>query len=214
MSFKLALTNDTRTLKQIFCDYYTSSISVLNAIFLEDEFSLLSIQLSHYLFEVSLDIYTNILLFNEDELGKKFNNETIGAMFKFCKTIISIGIAVGLSSVLRWVQSYDRYIKSIKNIKNNEYHDLKFYILLRFWIYVLIMMLLLLYMMLHVGLFFSLYYNSHGEAFKDFGFSFIESIFINVCFGVIICLLRYYGVKCHSCILFFISKIFVFFTFF
>ena len=214
MSFKLALTNDTRTLKQIFYDYYTSSISVLNAIFLENEFSLLSIQLSHYLFEVSLDIYTNILLFNEDEIGKKFNNETISAMFKFCKTIISIGIAVGLSSVLRWVQSYDRYIKSIKNIKNNEYHDLKFYILLRFWIYVLIMMLLLLYMMLHVGLFFSLYYNSHGEVFKDFGFSFIESIFINVCFGIIICLVRYYGVKCHSCILFFISKIFVFFTFF
>ena len=84
-SFEEIRKRDKRSCLRLFCDYIITSLSFLIPLSLTNKYSLISLQYSIYFFSLGFELYLDILLFNEERITEKTQNQYIALGFKLSK---------------------------------------------------------------------------------------------------------------------------------
>ena len=208
-----ALRIDKRTIFQIFISVITNKIGFLNLFFYRQQYSLFSLDISVYLFELLLDLTLNCILYSDDVVSQKFhNNGELSLITSISLSLISniiSSIAVFLLSKLaNYDEIFELIIKYVKIQKNYFYNIVRFfkYINIRLGIYFLFELLFTLLMTYYLFIFCSIYHNSQSSIMENYIIGACISLAISVGLTIIITICRNLSIKNHSILLFNISK--------
>ena len=211
--FRQALRIDKRTLMEMFISVITNKIGALNLFFYRQSFSHFSLDLSIYLFELLLDLTMNCILYTEDVVSEKYNNEGELSMFtslslSLISNIISSIIVFIISKLVNYPEVLDIILKSVKDEKNFYYNIIRFfkYVTLRLTFYFFFELFLSLLMTYYLFIFCSVYHQSQSSVMINYIIGACISLAKSVGISIIITIIRYLSIKNRSMNLFNTSR--------
>ena len=117
--FRQALRIDKRPLFQIFISVITKEIRILNIYFYRSQYSHFSLTISIYLLESLLDLTMNFLLYSDDVVSEKYNNNgelsTITSLtLSLISNIVSSLIIFIISKLVDYIEIVESILKYVK----------------------------------------------------------------------------------------------------
>ena len=165
--FRQALRIDKRTVFQIFLSVIENKVGFLNLIFYKKKYSHFSLDLSIYLLELLLDLTMNCILYTDDVVSEKYNNNGEISMFtsfslSIIANIISSIIVFFILKLVNYVEVLEIILKNVKNQKLYFYNIIRYisYIRLRLSFYFFFELVFSLLMTYYLFIFCSVYHNS------------------------------------------------------
>ena len=201
--FTQALRIDKRNFFKMFISVLAHEISIINIFYYKNPFRHLSIILSIYIFELSLDLALNCLLYTDDVVSKKYhNNGSIEYITSLSLSFISNVFASLISSILGILSNYDEVmeniIKSCACATKRGYflYIVKFkkYVFIKLVLFFFIEIIINIYLCYYMIIFCFVYQKTQGNIMINYIIGISESIAISLCLAIIISLIRYISI--------------------
>ena len=213
--FSQALRMDKRNCFQIFLSVLSHEIKIISIFYYRHPYEHLSIILSHYMFELCLDLTLNSLLYTEDVISEKYNNNGSIRFFtslslSFISNIISSIIAFFLSKLSDYAEFLDLIIKDVMEKSKYYLNIIKFKKLLciKLTAFFFIQSLINLAMCYYLMIFCTVYHNTQGSIMINYLTGVAESMIISFALTLITSIMRTIGLKCGVKSIYYTSKYF------
>ena len=213
--FSQALRVDKRNCFQIFLSVISHEIKIISIFYYKHPYEHLSIILSHYLFELCLDLTLNSILYTEDVISEKYNNNGSIRFFttlslSFISNIISSIIAFFLSKLADYGEFLELIIKEVMDKSNYYLNIIKFkkILCIKLSAFFLIQGLINLGMCYYLMIFCTVYHNTQGSIMINYLTGVAESMAISFGLTLITCIMRTIGLKCRNKTMYYTSKYF------
>ena len=203
LPYEPALIYDKRNIFIIFYNELICQMDLINIFFFRNPLDLFQICLSSYLFSFCIDITFNSILFSDDVISQKYNNN--GKMNQYSSlalSIISSIISSLISQIVNHLISYSLLIEKIlkeKNFSCNFWKKMNKYIKavkLRLFFYCIIQLMLTLFCLLFNSLFCNIYKGSQGNWIMDFILGIGLSLLYTLGISVFVSIIRFTSLKC------------------
>ena len=208
-----AIKEDNRNFLSISYTFFASKIDLLRILFFPKSFDIFYITLSVLLLCLIIDFTINALLFSDEIMSKKYNNQN---KLNFWTSGLLAIIANIFGNIISWfITKLSEYSSSLelikKEINNNNkilftYTKMYKIIKIRLLIYFIIQFIITLICVYYLTIFCSLYHYSQGALFKNYLLGLLLSLFYIKVITFIIALLRYISLKCKYIKIFLISQ--------
>ena len=200
--FTQALRIDKRNYFKIFISVLAHEISIIDIFYYKNHFRHLSITLSIYIFEISLDIALNCLLYTDDVVSQKYhNNGSIKFITSLSLSFISNLFASFISFILDKLSNYDELLENI--IKNVVTKNCYFLYMIKFKKYIQLKLITLffieiitnIYICYYIIIFCFVYQKTQGSIMINYIIGISESISFSLFLALTTSLIRYISLK-------------------
>ena len=197
-----ALRIDKRNYIEMFISILANKIEIINIFYYKNPYSHLSLVLSIYVFELCLDLTLNCLLYTDDVVSEKYNNNGSIEFFtslslSFMSNIFASIIAFIVGKFANYDEILELIVKSIT--KQKEYFILiikfKKYLTLKLTAFFIVQGIINLGMCYYLMIFCTIYHNTQGSIMVNYIVGIAESLLISLGLSIIISLIRYLSLK-------------------
>ena len=210
-----AIRFDERNYAQMLLSVIFSEIKIIRIFYYKNTFEHLSIILSEYTLELCLDLTLNCLLYTEDVISEKYNNNGSIKFFttlslSFMSNIISSIISFFISKLADYVEFFELIIHDVTDKSSYFLNMLKFKKLLciKLTAFFIIQSILNLIMCYYLMIFCALYHKTQGSIMINYLTGIAESMAISIGLSLITSLLRYLSLRCRWKSIYYTSKFF------
>ena len=215
MPYPQALREDKRSCFKIFLSVISHEIKIISIFYYKHPYDHLSIILSHYFFELCLDLTLNGLLYTEDVISEKYNNNGSIRFFtslslSFFSNIISSIICYFVSKLAEYAEFFEFIIKDV-TIKSKYYLNImnfKKLLCIKLSFFFIIQFIINLVMCYYLTIFCAIYHNTQGSIMINYLTGIAESMAISFGLTLITSILRVIAIKCRSKYIYYTSKYF------
>ena len=200
--FEQALRIDNRSCLEIFLSVFAHEIEIVDIFYYRNPFSHLSIVLSIYLFELCLDLTLNCLLYTDDVVSEKYNNNgSIGFMtslsLSFMSNIFAGIIAFVVGKLAEYGEILELIMKDITKKKEYLLNIIKFkkYLTLKMTGFFIIQFIINLGMCYYLMIFCTVYHNTQGSILVNYIIGIAESLAISFGLTIITSMIRFLSIK-------------------
>ena len=208
-----ALRVDKRNIFQIFISVIKNEIGFLNLYFYKNPYSHFSLDISIYLFELLLDLTMNCILYSDDVVSEKYNNNGELSMvttltLSIVSGVISSFIVFIISYLVNYVEIIEAIINNVKDKKYYYFNVIRFfkYIKVKLGVYYLFEFIVIIFMTYYLFIFCTVYHETQGSILINYVTGAFISLITSVGIAIIISLLRIISIKYKNVRLFNISK--------
>ena len=205
ISFTQAKRLDNRNYFQMFMSVIFSEIKIIRIFYYKNIFEHLSIALSEYTFELCLDLTLNCLLYTEEVISEKYNNNGSIQFFttlslSFMSNIISSIICFVISKLIDYFEILEFIVKDMTDRAKYFLVILKFKKVLCFklTVFFIIQTIFNLMMCYYLMIFCTVYHKTQGSIMINYITGIAESLAISFGLALITSLMRYLSIRCSS----------------
>jgi len=213
--FSQALRIDNRNYGQIFLSVIFSEIKIIRIFYYKSPYDHLSILFSKYIFELCLDLTFNCILYTEDVISEKYNNNGSIKFFttlslSFLSNIISSLIAFIVSKFAEYIELFEFIIKDVTDTSKYFSNMIRFKKILSFklTVFFIIQTIINLLMCYYLMIFCTVYHKTQGSIMINYITGVAESMAISLCLSLITSLMRYLSTKYRWKSIYYTSKYF------
>ena len=197
-----ALKVDNRSFFKIFLSVLFNEIKIISIFYYKSPYEHFSIILSKYIFELCLDLTLNCLLYTEEVISEKYNNngsiEFLTTLtLSFMSNIISSFITYFITKLAQYVEFLENIINEVK-IKPYYFMNIirfKKLLSINLGLFFFVELIINLGMCYYLIIFCSLYHKTQRSIMINYVTGFIESFIISVGITLVTSLLRFIGIK-------------------
>ena len=213
--YSKALRVDNRNFFQIFISVIFNEIKIISIFYYKHPYDHCSIILSKYIFELCLDLTLNCILYTEDVISEKYNNN---GSIKFFTTLSLSFMSNIISSIIAFfISKLAEYVEFLENIIN-EVNDKPYYFLniLRFkkllsinlGTFFFVQFVINIGMCYYLMIFCTVYHKTQGSIMINYITGFIESFIISFALPLITSLMRIISIRYKFKYIYYTSKYF------
>ena len=210
-----ALRIDNRNFFQMFLSVLFHQIEIIDIFYYKNEYKHLSITLSIYVFELCLDLTLNCLLYTDDVVSEKYNNNGSIEFFtslslSFMSNIFAsiIAFIVGklaeyaeiLELMIKDAYKKDKYLLNIMKFKN--------YLKLKLTSFFIIQYIINILMCYYLMIFCTVYHKTQVSIMVNYIIGICESMLISLGLTIITSIIRFVSIKYKSKYAYYTSKYF------
>ena len=197
-----ALRIDNRNIFEIFLSVLFHEIQIINIFYYRDNYKQLSINLSIYVFELCLDLTLNCLLYTDDVVSEKYNNNGSIKFFtsltlSFMSNIFSSIIALIIGKLAEYASIMEIMIKDAN--KKNRYllSIIKFkkYLTIKLVCFFIIQTIINFLMCYYLMIFCTVYHKTQGSIMINYLIGVAESMIISLGLTLITSIIRFLSIK-------------------
>ena len=210
-----AIRFDDRNYAQMFLSVIFSEIKIIRIFYYKNTFEHLSIILSEYTFELCLDLTLNCLLYTEDVISEKYNNNGSIKFFttlslSFMSNIISSIISFFICKLSDYVEFFELIIHDVTDKSKYLLNMLKFkkYLCIKLSAFFIIQTIFNLMMCYYLMIFCTVYHKTQGSIMINYLTGIAESMAISFGLALITSLMRYLSLRCRWKSIYYTSKYF------
>ena len=210
-----ALRIDKRNYFQIFLSVISHEIKIINAFYYKHPFEHNSIILAKYIFELCLDLTLNCILYTEDVISEKYNNNGSIKFFttlslSFISNIITSIISYFISKLAEHVEFLEFIIKDVNDKSFYFLNILRFKKLLciNLGAFFFIQSSINIGMCYYLMIFCTVYHKTQGSIAINYITGISESLAISLGLALITSILRIISIKCELKYIYYTSKYF------
>ena len=211
--FRQAQRIDNRNTFQLFLSVLGNKIGLLHLFIYKKKYSNFSLDLSIYLLELLLDLTMNCVLYTDDVVSEKYNNNGEISMFtslslSIISNIISSIVVFIISKLVNYVEILEIILKNVRDKKYYFYNILRYmvYIKIRLGFYFFFEIVLTAMMTYYLFIFCSVYHHSQMNITINYIVGASISLATSVGLTIIITIFRNAGFKYRSIYFFNISR--------
>ena len=215
LPYTQAIREDKRNCYQMFLSVIAHEIKIINIFYYKNPYEHLSIILSQYMFELCLDLTLNCILYTEDVISEKYNNNGSIKFFttlslSFISNIISSIIAYFLSKLSQYSEFFEFILKDIMDKSKYYLNILRFKKLLciKLTSFFFVQTLIILGMCYYLMIFCTVYHNTQGSIMINYLTGIAESMAISFGLSLITAIMRAVSISCKFKSLYYTSKYF------
>ena len=191
-----------RSYIEMFLSMLANEIDIISIFYYKNPYNHLSLVLSIYVFELCLDLTLNCLLYTDDVVSEKYNNNGSIEFFtslslSFMSNIFASIIAFIVGKFANYDEILELIVKSIT--KQKEYFILiikfKKYLTLKLTAFFIVQGIINLGMCYYLMIFCTIYHNTQGSIMVNYIVGIAESLLISLGLSIIISLIRYLSLK-------------------
>ena len=193
-----ALRIDYRNYFQMLISVLAHEIDIIDIFYYKNRFKHLSISLSIYIFELCLDLTLNCLLYTDDVVSQKFNNNgSIKFLTSISLSFMSNIFASIISFIVGKLANYAEVLEFIiKDIIFKKYYFLniinyKKYVVIKLIAFYFVQLIVNSCMCYYLMIFCTVYHKTQGSILMNYAMGIAESMIISFGLTIIISLLRY-----------------------
>ena len=202
LPYSEALKLDNRNIFMIYMSLLKKKIDIISILFYPEDFTHKSLTLCIYALDFLLSFFTNALLYTDDVISEKYhNNGQLDLLTTLFLSLTSNIISFIIMFIIKKIVTYNEYLsRMVRDVyKTNEYilTFSKLYLVLKIkvFIFFFISFILSLFFTIYLLIFCQIYANSQGSLIINYLMSLIESSAYSVGVPLIICILRFLGLK-------------------
>ena len=210
-----AIRFDDRNYAQMFLSVIFSEIKIIRIFYYKNTFEHLSIILSEYTFELCLDLTLNCLLYTEDVISEKYNNNGSIKFFttlslSFMSNIISSIISFFICKLSDYVEFFELIIHDVTDKSKYLLNMLKFkkYLCIKLSAFFIIQTIFNLMMCYYLMIFCTVYHKTQGSIMINYLTGIAESMAISFGLALITSLMRYLSLRYRWKSIYYTSKYF------
>ena len=205
LPYSQALEIDNRNFFSIYFSLIKFKIDIISILFFPEEFTHRSLTLSLYVLNFLFSFFMNAFLYTDEVVSEKYHNN--GQLNLFTTLFLSITSNIVSSIIIFYIKklvTFREYLASlVKDINRQNSFILTFkklYIILKIKaiIYFIISFILTLFIIFYLLIFCQIYKKSQNSLIINYLMSLIESLVYSVAISLIICILRFIGLKCKN----------------
>ena len=211
--YSQALRIDKRNYLEMFLSFLANEIDFVKIFYYKSPYSHLSIHLSLFLFESSLDFTLNCLLCNDVIISQKYhNNGNILFITSLTLSCISNIISSFLSFIIGKFANYEDTFEYILNdvLEQNKYFmtikKFKKYLALKLILFFAIQTIINCFICYYMIIFFSVYQKIQKNIIINYLYGIIQSMLLSLIISIIISLIRYLSLKYRWKYIYYTSK--------
>ena len=213
--FTQALRIDKRNYAQIFLSVLAHEIQIIEIFYYKNVYTHLSITLSIYVFELCLDLTLNCILYTDDVVSEKYNNNGSIGFFtslslSFMSNIIASIIAFIVAKLANYADVFEYIIKDA--VKKSNYflnmNKFKKYLVLKLSSFFIIQIIINLCMCYYLMIFCTVYHKTQGSIMINYIIGISESMAISLGLSIITSLMRLLSIKYKWKSIYYTSKYF------
>ena len=208
-----ALRIDRRGFLEILLSVLAHEIGIIDIFYYKSMFTHLSITLSIYIFELCLDLTLNCLLYTDDVVSEKYNNNGSIGFFttlslSFMSNIFASIFAYFVSQLAEYGSVLELMLKDVVIKKQYFLNMIKFkrYITLKLGAFFIIQAIINLGMCYYLMIFCTVYHKTQVSIMINYIVGIAESMAISVGLTIITSIIRYISLKNRSKSLYYTSK--------
>ena len=213
--YSQALRIDNRNYAQIFFSVIFSEIKIICLFYYKSPYEHLSILFSKYVFELCLDLTLNCILYTEDVISEKYNNNGSIKFFttlslSFMSNIISSIIAFVISKLADYIDLFEYVLKDFNNKSKYFLSIIKFkkILCIKLTSFFFIQAIFNLMMCYYLMIFCTVYHKTQGSIMINYITGIAESMAISLGLAIITSLMRYLSIKYRWKSIYYTSKYF------
>ena len=175
----------------------------------------ITIVLSQYVFELCLDLTLNSLLYTEDVISEKYNNNGSIRFFtslslSFMSNIFSSIIAFIISKLTDYAEFLELIFRDVTYKSKYYLNIMKFkqVLYIKLTTFFIIQTIINLGMCYYLTIFCTVYHNTQGSIMINYLIGIVESMIISFALTLIISIMRTASIKCRSKSMYYTSKYF------
>ena len=177
-------------------------IVIISILFYLEEFNHKSLALSLYTLDFQFNFFLNALLYTDDIVSEKYHNN--GQLDIFTTIFLSLISNIFSFIIMHFIEklvSFKEYLSKMVNEIKDKYEYIltfkKLYLVLKIQIsfFFIINFILSLFFTIYILIFCKIYNNSQISLFINYIMGIVESLVYSVGVSLIICILRYLGLK-------------------
>ena len=215
LPYSQALRIDNRNYGQIFLSVVFSEIKIIRIFYYKSPYEHLSILFSKYIFELCLDLTFNCILYTEDVISEKYNNNGSIKFFttlslSFISNIISSIIAFLISKLADYIDIFEFVIKDVTNKAKYFLNIIKFkqILCIKLTIFFIIQAIFNIMMCYYLMIFCTVYHKTQVSIMINYITGIAESLAISLGLALITSLMRYLSIKYKWRSIYYTSKYF------
>ena len=202
LPYTQALRIDNRNCAKMFLSVIYNEIKIIRIFYYKNNFEHLSIIFSEYAFELCLDLTLNCILYTEDVISEKYNNNGSIKFFttlslSFMSNIISSIIAFIVSKLADYVEVFEFILKDVTDKGKYFLNMLKFKKLLciKLSLFFILQTTINLMMCYYLMIFCTVYHKTQGSIMINYLMGIVESMAISLGLALITSLMRYLSMR-------------------
>ena len=210
-----ALRIDKRTWFKMFLSVTAHEIEIINIFYYRNPYNHLTIVFSTYTFELCLDLTLNTLLYTDDVVSEKYNNNGSLEFFtslslSFMSNIISSIIAFIVCKLADYADVMELMITNVAKERQYISNVIKFrkYLSIKLTLFFIIQMIINLAMCYYLMIFCTVYHKTQGSIMLNYLLGIAQSIGISFGLALITSLIRYLSIKYRWRNIYYTSKYF------
>ena len=215
MPYTQALRTDNRNCSKIFLSVIFNEIKIVRIFYYKNNLEHLSIIFSEYAFELCLDLTLNCILYTEDVISEKYNNNGSIKFFttlslSFMSNIISSIISFIVSKLADYVEVFEFILKDVTDKGKYFLNILKFKKLLciKLSLFFILQTIINLMMCYYLMIFCTVYHKTQGSIMINYLMGIAESMAISLGLALITSLMRYLSMRYRWKYIYYTSKYF------
>ena len=200
--YSQALRIENRTYFQMFLSVLLHEIQIIDIFYYRNPFTHLSIILSIYIFELCLDLTLNCLLYTDDVVSEKYNNNGSIKFFttlslSFMSNIFAGIIAYIVGQLAEYSEFLEIIIKDVVFKQNYFLNIVKFkkYLIIKLTFFYILQTVINFGMCYYLMIFCTIYHKTQGSIMINYIVGIAESMAISIGISIISSLLRYLSLK-------------------
>ena len=197
-----ALRIDKRNYFEIFLSVLAHEIEIVDIFYYRNKYMHLSIILSIYIFELCLDLTLNCLLYTDDVVSEKYNNNGSIEFFtslslSFMSNIFASIIAFIVSKLADYSDFMELIINEAYNKKSYFSNIIKFkkYLSIKLTAFYIIQIIINLCICYYLMIFCTVYHKTQGSIMVNYIIGILESMTISISLTIIISFIRFLSIK-------------------
>ena len=203
LPYSQALKIDDRNFFLIYISLIKLKIEIISILFFPEEFTHKSLTLSMYVLNFLFNFFMNAFLYTDDVVSEKYHNN--GQLNFFTTLFLSITSNIVSSIIIFYIKklvTFREYLTlMVKDINRQKLFILTFkklYLILKIKtiIFFIISFILTVFIIIYLLIFCQIYKKSQNSLIINYCMSLIESLAYSVGISLIICVLRFIGLKC------------------
>ena len=205
LPYSQAIKFDKRNIFSIFLSIMKMKIDIISILFYPEEFTHKSLTFCIYTLDFLISFFINALLYTDDVISEKYHNngklETFTTLFlSITSNIISFIIMYIIKRLAAYSEVLSRMVRDVK--KKNEYilAFKKVYLVIKIKVFSFfyISFILSLFVSIYLSIFCHIYTKIQSSLIISYLMGLIESLAYSIGIPLIICILRYFGLKRKS----------------
>ena len=202
LPYSQAIKIDKRSIISTYFSLIKMKIEIITIFLYPEEFTHKSLTLNIYVLDFLFSFFINALLYTDDIVSEKYHNN--GQLNLFTTLFLSLTsniISFIIMFCIKKISSYQEYLSSlVKDVnKKSEYistfQKLYFVLKIKIFFYFNISFVLSIFITLYLLIFGQIYKKSQTSLLINYIMSLIESLAYSLGISLIICFLRFLGIK-------------------
>ena len=202
LPYSQAIKLDNRNIIYTFYSLLKMKIEIISIFFYPEEFTHKSLTLSIYVLDFLFSFFINALLYTDDIVSEKYhNNGQLNLFTTLFLALTSNIISCIIMFYIKKIVSYREYLSTmVKNVNKKSSYIITFqklFLVLKIKIFFFfnISFILSIFITLYLLIFCQIYKKSQGSLLINYLMSLIESLSYSVGISLLICILRFLGLK-------------------